>query len=440
MTARRVAITGLGAISAAGVGADALFDAACRGVGCTRRIERFNPDGFDCRVAGEIVDFSARTFVPKSYRKAVKVMARDIQLAVATADLAIRDAKLTTQGVDETAIDVDGSRFACNIGAGLICADLDELGGAMQTALDADGRFDITRWGSEGITNLTPLWLLKYLPNMLACHVTIIHDLRGPSNTITCGTASGLLSVGEARSHIARDAADLAVAGGAESRLNPMGMLRQMKMGRLIGAGAGDDAQSACRPFDVGHSGTVVGEGGGLVVLEELDRAVSRGATIHAEIVGFAAATDPVGMDPHAHHCGNVHLAARNALNQAGITPDRLGFVLAQGSGVPHEDIEEAKAIAGLLDGADVPVFSITGLIGDCQAGAGGVSIVAGAAAVSAGRVPRSTNFTAAAAGCDRLTIAATTADADIEYALVQGFSPAGQSAAMVLKRYGADA
>jgi len=436
MTRRRVVITGVGAVTAAGLGGDALLDAACAGVGCTRPIERFDPAGFDCRVAGEITDFKCRDFVPKSYRKAVKVMARDIQLAVAAADLAVRDARLTTKAVDEAAVDVDAGRFACNIGAGLICAELDELGAALATALDGEGRFDIRRWGAEGMTNLTPLWLLKYLPNMLACHVTIIHDLRGPSNTITCGEASGLLSIGEAADQVARNAADLAVAGGAESRLNPMGMLRQDKLGRLAPTD-GREPREACRPFDAGHCGAVLGEGGGLLILEDLDRAAGRGADVYAEIVGFAGATDPAGMDPTRPHTGNVQLAARKALARAAIAPTQLGLLVAQGTGVPAEDNLEARSIAELLDGADVPVVAATGLVGTCQAGASGVSTALAALAVGSGRIPASANFVTPAPECERLNVSRQARSATVDYALVQAFSHTGQSAAMVLKRYG---
>ncbi|NQU76038.1 MAG: beta-ketoacyl-[acyl-carrier-protein] synthase family protein [Planctomycetes bacterium] len=439
MTARRVVVTGVGAVSAAGIGAAALMEAICTASSCTRRISRFDPSGFDSQVGGEVADFSAGKFVPKSYRKAVKVMARDIELAVAVADLTVRDAALITKGVDEANVNVDGARFACNIGAGLICTDLNELGSALQFALNEAGEFDLKKWGREGMTNLTPLWLLKYLPNMLACHVTIIHDMRGPSNTVTCGEASGLLSIGEAWRHIARDAADLALAGGAESRLNPMGLLRQSKCRRLV-TNANDRPASACRPFDVGHAGTVMGEGAGTLVLEDHQRACGRGARIYAEIVGFGAAADPTGMDSQAQHCGNVGLAAGKALAEAGIRPNELGLIIAHGTAVPHEDRMEAAAIANLLDGAAVPVISILGAVGNCHAGAGGLSATVAAMALAQQVVPASVNFSAPAAGCEMLDIAVAARPSQINYVLVQSFSHMGQSAAVVLKRYGAPA
>lgn len=434
MTGRRVVITGVGAVSAAGLGGRALYDAACAGAAATRTVQSFDASGFASTVGGEIADFSARNYVPKSYRKAVKLMARDIEIAVAAADFALRDAGLVTKGIDESAVNIDGERFACSIGAGLICAELDELGAAMQTSLDDAGRFDLKRWG-EGMNNLTPLWLLKYLPNMLSCHVTIIHDLRGPSNAITCSEASALLSVGEAFRQVARNDADGAIAGGAESRMNPMGFLRQSKLGRLVES-RNDRPQDACRPFDRDHDGTVVGEGGGLVILEEMDLAQSRGASAYAELVGFAAAADPNGADPDCRHCGNVGAAAAKALRDAGIGPEQLGLIVAQGSGVPYEDELEARAIREALGDVKAPVVSITGLVGDCYAGAGGLALATAAWAMREQRVPASANFSEPAEGCAGLNVPSQSRDADIQYALVQSFAYNGQSAAVVLKRW----
>src|SRR5690606_32200745 len=177
----------------------------------------------------------AKDYVPKSYRKAVKVMARDIELAVAAAKCAVEDARLVTRGAlpdgSSEGTTYPASRMGCQIGAGLIAAETDELTAALATAATtaADGRptLDLKAWGdAEGgqgaMNNLQPLWLLKYLPNMLACHVTIIHGAEGPSNTITCAEASGLLSIGESVRVIQRGDADLCFSGGAEAPINHM--------------------------------------------------------------------------------------------------------------------------------------------------------------------------------------------------------------------------
>ena len=151
------------------------------------------------------------------------------------------------------------------------------------------GGFDIAAWGASGMQNLTPLWMLKYLHNMLACHVTICHDCQGPSNTITCGEASALLSVGESMRVIGRGAADACLSGGAESKVNLMAVLRQQFAGRLAKAGIGDEASKVVRPFAANAIGGVPGEGGGILVLEAAESAQARGGAALAELAGFGA-------------------------------------------------------------------------------------------------------------------------------------------------------
>ena len=294
MNPRRVVITGVGPVTPLGVCAEAFWNALAEGRSAVRRLQTFDPGGFDSQVGGEIDGLSISDFVPKSYRKASKIMARDIVLAVVAAYQAVRDAGLRTKCLIERG-EAGGeplphpTRFGANIGAGLICADLAELAEALHSAAEGGG-FSLRRWGAEGMNNLTPLWLLKFLPNMLACHVTIVHDAQGPSNTITCGEASSHLAIGEAFRTVARGVADVCICGGAESKINPMALVRQ-SLGRRLSR-RNDTPQAACRPFAATRDGTVVSEGGGLVILEELEHARRRGARIYAELVGFGAAND----------------------------------------------------------------------------------------------------------------------------------------------------
>ena len=187
---KRVVITGLGVASPLGIGVtsfwDALMDARC----AVGPIQAFDASTIPSRIAAELPDFKLTDYIPKTYRKSIKLMARDIALAVIAAYEAARDAKLPTKCLvdrgEEPTNGVDPTRFGVNVGAGLICPDLNELGAAFATGTNADGAFDLKVWGEEGMSNLTPLWLLKFLPNMLACHVSIIHDAQSISNTITC--------------------------------------------------------------------------------------------------------------------------------------------------------------------------------------------------------------------------------------------------------------
>jgi 3-oxoacyl-[acyl-carrier-protein] synthase II len=432
---RRIAITGLGMITPAAIGVGALWDAIVAGKSAIRRISLFDPSNFACQICGQLDDFSARNYVPKDYRKAVKVMARDIEIAVAAADLAFRDSGIVTRGIDPASVNIDPRRLGCNIGAGLILPDLNELGLAVLTALDEHGKFDMKLWGSRGMNNLTPLWLLKYLPNMLSCHVTIIHGAEAPSNCITCGDASGILSIGEAGRLIARGGADAVVAGGAEAKLTPQGLVRQTMLKRVCTTG-NDNPASAIRPFDKDHAGTAIGEGGGVAILEEMARAQVRGARIHAELVGFGAACDPTGIDILKPNAGALDLAVKKALKNAGITPDQVGMIMAHGTGVPGEDVAEVAAWKAALgeSAARIPACALTGSSGSLYAGAGAASVSIAAMALQKQVVPPTINFASPAADCG-LNLSSQPREAKFDYVVCGSFTIGGQSAACVLKK-----
>ncbi len=398
------------------------------------RIQGLDPTGFPCHIAGELVGFSARAYLPRDYRKAIKVMSRGTEIAVAAASLAVKDSGLTTPGMDGDKPGVSGSRLACNIGSGLICQDLDELGAAVNLCV-TDGRFDLKTWGVRGMKNLAPLWLLEYLPNMLSCHVSIIHGAKGPSNTITCGDASGQMAIGEAGRYIVRGVADAAIAGGSESKLNLMGLLRQSFLKRLC-LNSNDSPATACRPFDASHDGTVIGEGAGVVILEEAGFAKRRNARVYAELAGCASACDPQAIDVLRPTAGGLGLAARNAMAAAGISPQDIDLVVTHGTGVPGEDLAEAqewrKALGGRLD--TVPAVAITGGIGSLFGGAGGVQVALAAMAVHTGVIPPTVNFAKPASGCE-LNLSPRARTADVRYAITASYTVGGQSCACVLKK-----
>ncbi len=433
MTDRRVGISGIGCLSALGIGPEATWQALVEARAGIAPIEAFDAGQFDVPAGGEVADFKARKYVPKSYRKAVKVMARDIELAVGAADVAFRDAGIATRGLEQ-GDPVEPGRLGCNIGAGLICSDLDELGLAVNTAVDEQGKFSLQLWGRTGMENLTPLWLLKYLPNMLSCHVTIIHGCQGPSNCITCSDPSGQMAVGEAARYILRGTADVVVAGGAESKINPMGLLRQHLLGRLCTAGT--DPAGALRPFDKDHAGTLVGEGGGLLILEEMARAAGRGARVYAEIVGFGGACDPAGIEIDKPNVGAMDLAIRRALRDAEIGPEQIDGIFAHGSGVPAEDDLEAAAWAQALGDRveQIPATCLTGAIGSLMAGHGGMELAAAALALHHQQMPGTVNFQSPSDSC-RLRLSGQMRPAEMQYVLSASFGVGGQSAAVILKR-----
>ena len=381
-------ITGLGAVTPFGVGVETLWEGLLAGRSCLKPITRFDASGFPTSLGGEIADFSAKKFVPKNYRKAVKVMARDIQLAVAAAKGAVEDAELSTKGrpISEGAeTTYPARRVGCHIGAGLIAAEMDELTAALATAVDDAGEFSLKQWGdAEGgasaMGNLPPLWLLKYLPNMLACHVTIIHDAQGPSNTITCGEASGLLSIGESLRVIQRDDADACLSGGAESKLTPMGLLRMDFASRLAHSDEKNDGARVVRPYDPDSSGELIGEAGGIALLELESAARARGARIYARLSGFGAGQAPRSDDPVTRSIG-LRGAIERAIKDAGLTPGDIGAILPHATGVPAMDAEEAAALRAVFGKSlgSIPLVTLTPNIGDVMAGFGSIALCVGA-------------------------------------------------------------
>ncbi len=435
---REVVITGLGTVTAAGIGIEPLWEAVCRGRSLVGRIEQFDPSGFDLQIGGEVRGLKVNKIVPKSYRKATKVMARDIELAVAAADAAVRSAGLVTPGINgEDDATYAGERTGCHIGAGLIEAEREELTLAMVEARDSEGKFDLHAWGREGMGNLTPLWLLKYLPNMLACHVTIIHDARGPSNTITCAEASSGLSIGESMRVIGRDDADLCYCGGADTKFNLLTFQKQILTGRA-NTQDNDNPAAAVRPFDQSAAGTVYGEGSGIVCLESAQTAGARGANIIARLTGYGASqtinrtSDP--LNPDANGDG-IARAIDKAIADAKITCDDIDAIVAFGTAIPAYDRAESAAIGRVFGDRTkhLPIWSSKPYIGMCGAGAGGIDIAMAAKMLQEQKIPATINCDAPIDGlhCG----SAPARDAELNHVLVYATSLGGQNVAQVLSR-----
>jgi 3-oxoacyl-[acyl-carrier-protein] synthase II len=431
---RRVVITGVGVVSPLGIGAKAHWDGVLSGRSAVRQITAFDPAGFPSQIGGEVPPYKIGDHVPKSYRKATKVMARDIELAVIAADDAFKDSGLKSAAYTDSP-DFDGTRFGCNIGAGLISCELNELTAALTTSRtdESPNRLDLKKWGKDGMQQLTPLWLLKYLPNMLACHVTIVHQLKGPSNTITCADASSHLAIGEAFRTVQRGDADLAICGGAESKLNPMGLIRQTLVKRLTERN--DAPGEAVRPFDADASGTAIGEGGGLLILEEYERATARGAKIYAELVGFAASQDThkiVEPAPTGHSYGK---AVQKALADANLPPTAVDLIVPNGLGIASHDRAELAGLTAVFGGglSRVAMSPIKGQMGSMAAGSG-VDAATAVLAVANATIPPAINTRRAIDG-HSLNVAPEARQAPVNVAVSSVYSLGGQNAALVFKK-----
>ncbi len=431
----------MGAVTGLGVGFDVFWEGLVAGRSAIGPIERFDAGGFPCRLAAEVRDFTARDHVPKSYRKATKVMARDIELAVGAADIAVRDAGVITRALEEGKPTYPGDRMGCHIGAGLIATETDELTSALATSTDEDGRFDLKRWGETGMNNLQPLWLLKYLPNMPACHVTIIHGAKGPSNTITCAEVSGLLSLGESARVIERGSADLCFSGGAESKVNPMGLVRIGLAQRAASTGDETDGSVILRPFDADSPGGLPGEGGGILVLEEARAAAARGARVYAEIKGFGAAQSSppyaalrIGESTeHPTFEDGLVSSITRSLADAEIGPGQIDAIVPHGSGTSQVDSLEAGALREVFGDrlGSIPLVTWTPNVGDCWAGNGGLQTGLAARCLHEQKLPARIHAGRAGDGLDAGP--ADARDAELGHVLVCSSALGGQTAALVV-------
>jgi 3-oxoacyl-[acyl-carrier-protein] synthase II len=348
---------------------------------------------------GEIDDFGPlEKERKKSIKKGLKVMCRETRMAVAAAQLAIADA-----GFAESPMDPEMSGVV--LGSDYMLTMPEDYEGGMRKCAPS-GDFDYVRWGNEGLGEMAPLWMLKYLPNMPASHIAIYNDLRGPNNSLTMREAAGNLAIGEAYRTIQRGHANLMVAGATGTRILPMQAIHALQTEQM--AAENCDPTKASRPFDKNRTGMVAGEGAGMVILEELSSARTRGARIYAEIIGLGSANvaEPFGTSRNGELRGKCDVALARAiqaaLRDAGRSPADVGHINAHGLSTTDRDADEARAIrevfASLAD--RVPVTAPKSYFGNLGAGGGVVELVASVMALGEGRLPRVLNYETPDPGC----------------------------------------
>lgn len=415
---RRIVITGMGTVTPLGTGNEVFWRNLAAGKSGVRKIQAFNVEGADHRIAAEVVDYDPKKHVQQ--RKTLKLMAQDIQLAMGAANLAVQDAGLELDSIDKP-------RFGVNFGAGLIATELSEISPAVRVSVNGSRKVDLKEWGKEGFGHLFPLWMLKYLPNMPACHISIVYDAQGPNNTITAGEASATLAMGEALRVMQRGTADVFLAGGTDSKIHPLSIVRLALLGRLTKRN--DEPSEAMRPFDRQRDGTVPGEGSAVAVFEELSHAKRRGANIRAELLGFGSCCDP--RDSVKSIARSIELAMR----EAKLNASDLGHVSAMGISGVDEDRCESLALAKFLgaNASSTPIVAYKSSVGNVAAAAGAVELAASILAMENGQLPPVLNFAEPDPDLPRLRILKESIDCPEKPFVTVARSHSGQCAALVV-------
>lgn len=420
----RVVVTGVGVVSPIGIGHDNLWDSLTNNRSGIDYLSSFNTDELPSPFAAEVKDFKAADLVRD--RKFLKVMSRDMQLGVASANLAMRDSSLNNG-------DIDPYRLGVVYGAGRMTTHPVELAAAVEASRDDDSEFSMTRWGEGGMGRIAPLWLLRQLPNMPACHISIDHDARGPNNTITSRDASALLALSEAVRAIEAGRADAMIVGACSSNIHPVDIAKFHRFEGL--SRRNDDPARACRPFDFERDGAVVGEGAATFVVESYEHAKRRGADIYAEVLGVGAGSDGTGYSNESAGLGLVR-AIEASIKRAGIRPEELGHINAQGKSTQADDIVESRAYHRALGDCvlRVPVTAMKSFVGHFDAGAGAVELAGTLLSLKHGQVPATLNYEIPDPRCRLNIVQEGPQNLKTRTALTVNRTAMGQSAAAVLR------
>lgn len=374
--AHRVAITGMGAITPAGIGIEALWDAVVRKRCCIAPIERFDTAEFDVHIAGEIKNFDAleHGLTKKESRR----LGRFVQYAFVASDEAIAQAGLSMA-------DEDPARVAVVFGTGI--GGIDELKNGFDTLHD------------KGPKRVSPLFIPTMIGNIASGNLAIRYGMKGECLDIATACATGTHCIGSAVRSIRHGYADVALAGGTEESINPICIAGFSNLGALSKS---DDPTAASLPFDARRGGFVAGEGAGALVLESFEHAMARGAQILAEITGFGSTGDAYHMTAPDPSAEGIRRAMADALAEGGFNPSDLGHLNAHGTGTQANDATESAALHALADGdaAEIPVVSIKGTTGHMLGAAGAAEAIVCALSVMRDTVPPTTGFAEPAEDC----------------------------------------
>jgi 3-oxoacyl-[acyl-carrier-protein] synthase II len=410
-----VVITGLGIVSPLGIGFDPFIESLRQGRSAVEPLSPYAERGMSPHIGSRVHDFDAEKFV---HRKTLKVMSREIQSAYAATDLALKHA-----GLAKGAVDPD--RIGIVLGSEMLYGKIEELADAFRHCTP-DARFHFEQWGKAAMHDIFPLWMLKYLPNMAACHVGIAHDARGPNNTITQGENSSLMAVMEAASYIQRGLADVAIAGGTGSRISETALPFR---GIVDVSQSTAEPATVSRPFERGRTGMVIGEGAGSLVLESRAHAERRGAKIWARIAGFASRTEPGHREKMTGL--SIRNAIRGALQMASMQPGDIGHVNANGMSTLRDDRFEAAAIREQL--GDVPVTALKSYFGYLGAGSGAIELAASVWSLSSGEIPHTLNYDVPDPECDIRVVHGQPLTNRKPVAIKLNHTPIGQAVAVVI-------
>lgn len=409
---RRVVVTGLGMVSPLGIGKDANLEALKEGRSGIGPITRFDVTDYSCKIAGELKDFNAADWVP---RKDVKKMDLFILYALAAAELALRDSAYEVTPAE-------AERVGVFIGSGI--GGLPSIERQHELLL------------KDGPRRVSPFFIIGLIVNMASGQVSIRYGAKGPNQASCTACATGTHAIGDAFSLIRRGDADVMIAGGTEGVIAPLCVGGFCAMRAL--STRNDMPEKASRPFDKNRDGFVIGEGAGIVILEELEHATRRGARIYAEVAGYGLSGDAFHVSAPSEDGDGPIRVMQNALRDAGVDSSVVDYINAHGTSTPQGDVIESRAIKAVFGErvGNVAVSSSKSMTGHLLGGAGGLETAITALSVLHDVVPPTINYETPDPECDLDCVPNESRNMTVNYALNNSFGFGGTNAALLLKKH----
>ena len=405
-------VTGIGLVTPLGTGVEKTWQSLCEGKSGIGRITRFDPSELPSQIAAEVKDFDPADFIEK---KEIKKMDRFIQFGIAAAKMAVEDA-----GIEITEATAD--RAGVYVGAG--------IGGL--PAIESNH----IKFLEGGIKKLTPFFIPMVIINLVSGHIAIIVGAKGPNSAVATACATGTHAIGDAFKIIQRGDADIMIAGGTESTISPLAVGGFCAMRAL--SVRNDAPEKASRPFDAMRDGFVIGEGAGVVILEELTLAEKRGAKIYAEVCGYGMTgdayhiTSPAPEGVGAARCMNV------TLKDAGLYPDDISYINAHGTSTKFNDENESSAIKEVFGkrAHDIPVSSTKSMTGHLLGAAGGIEAVFSVLSIEKGVIPPTVNYEFPDPECDLDYVPNKSRAYSVDVALSNSFGFGGTNACILFRKF----
>ena len=409
---KRVVVTGLGAITPLGNNVSEFWDNLVKGTCGIKEITKFDTEGYKCHLAAEVKDFDAKQYMDA---KTARRMELFCQYAVAAAKEAITDAALDMEKED-------ADRIGVIVGSGV---------GGLMTMEE-----QVKRLTDKGPSRGSPLFITMTIGNMAAGNIAIRVGAKGVCEDIVTACATGTNAIGTAFRNIKHGYLDACIAGGAEGAICGIGVAG---FTNLTALSTEEDPKKACRPFDKERNGFVMGDGSGILVLEELEHALARGAKIYGEVVGYGATADAYHVTLPEPTGEGAAKAMKFAMQEAGITPEQVGYINAHGTSTPLNDKGETMAIKSALGEAakKVAISSTKGNTGHCLGAAGGIEGVICVKAIEEGFIPATINYQKPDPLCDLDIVPNTGRNQDVNVAMSNSLGFGGHNATIIFKKYG---